>query len=416
MRRQRKPRRARRNYEPAVRYLQLKAMADPNRGASEGERRNAEAAMRRMEEKHGKADLLAKVEAAERRQQPRHSPPPQQQPAGFYGWGSWEEEVERAQEQEEAKVRPKPNAPAGSGYHFKFFEGLQHGYHEVTGDFQYGFVSMDWIERIEKHWPELSKAEIANLIVGETFGLEPDDIAVWEAGSPEPKPTQADIVEEQKRESKRADREIRERKERRARMSPEDLIREIIIEDVLPLDGGELYHTYTSESGEYAEEGIITPRGKQVVEILVDFPLSWVKEIARWVLYRGRIEAALVAFIQKGPDRSSERSQSEANDTREYAKRLGVDLGVLDVFDLLAIAGPRRGRADQSMDPKYAEVKKERRQKKGERKQRHREKKQARAPKKDIPLVDQYRAVDPQWYKNPVMRAAFAKGEPPPTR
>ena len=86
-----RPLRARLNADPAVRYAQLKAMADPDGKASPNEQSIARRLMKRLEDKHGKKALEGTSRAAATSP---YAPPPPAWEDEVYVWGAGDESEE----------------------------------------------------------------------------------------------------------------------------------------------------------------------------------------------------------------------------------------------------------------------------------------------------------------------------------
>ena len=370
------------NADPAQRWLDLSRMTE-SRGASPNEALIAQRLMKRLEEKHGKTALMRRVQALQpasrpRRHspspRPRHPPMPEWRRAG-YASESWYE------------MRPQPNAPRGSGYHFRFNSGLvtSHQLFEAGMEIVYGFVPKRRLH-VDEYTPTPEAS--VRLSVAETYGIEEEDrIAVWAAGKKEPKPTRAARAEAKRQdEEQRAqeeweaedDRKYRETKAKRARMSDHDLKAALIDEDILPHFPAP--YVYRSGAPEWTAQ--ITDHGWKAGEALRTLPLPAIRALDVALNHLVGIEVSLGASIILA-------GMASANQVR------GMSLP-----DLLSLLTPhhRTARQNSQLYPPPAMLKK-------------------RSAGKGKPgLAAAYVKYASDWKSRPKLVARYKKGKPPPSR
>jgi hypothetical protein len=237
-------------------------------GASDGEKRNARAAMARMEAKHG-FDYL----------QPAPEPGPV---AAAYDDWEWDAPPPPDPHNHYA---PRPDAEPGSGFHFRFrwgFDDAPEGYEPLTE--QVGFIFLIPDQERASIDPRMSSAEAAAWVVAEEFGVE-EDIQVWPAGTPDPwEEERRREAEEQAAYDAEMERELLEEKRRRARMSSEELKRATIYEDIMIIAGEPFTHFTVTDPVMGTGVTHITGRGHRAARWLETLPLGALEMI------RGRVE------------------------------------------------------------------------------------------------------------------------------
>ena len=322
----RRPRKSRRTFmprgfvarlnagDPAARYMKLQMMADPTRGASPNEVKIANKQMVKLEERHGKRALQEKV-AAIKAEEDRAARARRGGGGGGGDWGEappwgdfWQDmwgagggTEDRREDWEE--IAPQPNAPPGTGYHFRFNTDYVDPSDVPYEGILRGFVPIKMVREAQAYLPGFSvPAEVVTVILAEIFGFQEDSdfVAVWAAGEPEAGPTPGDKrMDGWEKRAEDFARELEKEDARRKDLPPRVRVELVAREEILGL-GSDIYAPYNPHIGRRQ----LSPAGLRVLRQMVSLSPAEVYAISDQNMPREtggsmmapRFEDSIVAF------------------------------------------------------------------------------------------------------------------------